>query len=180
VRPGRVRSGLLSLLVATTVAGLALAACGSGTSTNSGSTRPTTSGPSDPTAGALTAYRGMWSDLVTAARTSDYQSALLPDHTTGDALTLFVQGLARDQLHDIVTRGNVVLHPSVSSLSPAAHPIRATVTDCVDDSGWVEYTTAGRRAHNPKGGRRATTAMLTSDGGTWKVDQLKLGAVGSC
>ena len=45
----------------------------------------------------LTAYRGMWDDLVTAARTSDYRSPGPADHATGDALTLFVQGLDRDQ-----------------------------------------------------------------------------------
>ena len=54
----------------------------------------------------LAAYRTMWADLVTAAATSDYQSPLLAQHATGDALTLFVQGLARDHLHDIVTRGH--------------------------------------------------------------------------
>jgi hypothetical protein len=162
------------IAVATIVAGLALASCSSGVSSGSGSTAPAS------TAGALAAYRGMWSDLVTAARTSDYQSGLLADHTTGDALTLFVQGLARDQLHDIVTRGNVLLHPIVASLSPVAAPTRATITDCVDDSRWIEYTTAGRRAKNPPGGRRATTAMLVAKGGAWKVDELKVGAVGSC
>jgi hypothetical protein len=173
----------VAVLVATIMAGSALAACGSGASSGSGSTVPgpaATNGSSDPTAAVLSAYRGMWSDLVTAARTSDYQSALLADHTTGDALTLFVQGLARDQLHDIVTRGEVALHPMVTSLSPATRPTRASVIDCIDDSRWVEYTTKGKRAKNPPGGRRATTAMLMAQGGTWKVDQLKVGAVGSC
>ena len=63
--------------------------------------------------GPLAAYRAMWADLVTAARTSNFQSPRLSQHATGQALTLFVQGLARDQLHGIVTRGEPLLHPVV-------------------------------------------------------------------
>ena len=37
----------------------------------------TTSGGGDPSPEVLAAYRGMWADLVTAARTSDFQSPLL-------------------------------------------------------------------------------------------------------
>ncbi|HEY5096634.1 MAG TPA: hypothetical protein VII46_01245, partial [Acidimicrobiales bacterium] len=73
----------------------------------------------------LNAYRAMWADLVSTARTSNFQSSRLPLHTTGEALTLFVQGLARDQLHGIVTRGTPELHPMVTSLSPEPDPSRA-------------------------------------------------------
>jgi hypothetical protein len=122
----------------------------------------------------------MWADLVTAAETSDYQSPLLSRHATGAALTLLVQGLARDQLHGIVTRGVTVHHPAVTSLSPAGYPTHATVTDCFDDSHWIEYTTAGNRAKNTPGGRRATTADLVRKAGTWKVNRLTVGATGTC
>ena len=137
-------------------------------------------GPATASSLALAAYRGMWADLVVAARTSDYQSAALGDHATGAALTLFVQGLARDQLHDIVTRGHVGLDPVVTSLTPSTDPDRAAVRDCVDDSDWVEYKTSGGRAKNPAGGRRRTTAVVTRHADTWKVSQLTVGAVGSC
>ena len=122
----------------------------------------------------------MWTDLVTAAETSDFQSPLLAHHATGEALTLLVQGLARDQLHDIVTRGVTRHHPTVTSLSPATDPTRAVVTDCFDDTRWVEYTTDGKRAKNNPGGRRATTADLVKVDGTWKVSQLTIGATGTC
>lgn len=128
----------------------------------------------------LSAYRGMWADLVAAARTSDFQSPRLADHASGTALTLFVRGLARDQLHDIVTRGAPTLHPSVTSLVPSADPTRATVTDCFDDAAWVEYTTAGARAKNPPGGPRRTTATLVRKGGVWKVNEITVGKVGTC
>lgn len=182
-RPARrptLRRALVGLAVGS--AAMGLAACGSSASTTT--TIPgrgsTVVGAATPSSLALAAYRGMWADLVAAARTSDYQSAALGDHATGAALTLFVQGLARDQLHDIVTRGHVGLDPVVTSLTPSTDPDRAAVRDCVDDSDWVEYKTSGGRAKNPAGGRRRTTAVVTRHAGTWKVSQLTVGAVGSC
>jgi hypothetical protein len=141
---------------------------------------PTTTVPVDPSARVLSAYRAMWADLVSAARTSDFQSSRLPQHTTGQALTLFVQGLARDQLHGIVTRGTPVLHPMVTSLSPEPDPSLGTVGDCFDDTHWVEYQTTGKLAKNGPGGRRATTAQLVKRSGTWKVDQITIGKPGTC
>jgi hypothetical protein len=128
----------------------------------------------------LAAYRDMWGDLVTAAETSDFQSSLLPLHATGEALTLLTQGLARDQLHSIVTRGISSHQPRVTSLSPNADPNRATVTDCFDDAKWIEYTTSGTRAKNTPGGKRATTAELVKTSGVWKVSDLTIGATGTC
>jgi len=164
-------------------AAIAVAACGGGGATPASTDHPSPSEPRRPataSATALTAYRDMWADLVIAAETSDYQSPLLPEHASGTALTLLVQGLARDQLHDIVTRGVTVHHPAVTSLSPANHPNRATITDCFDDSRWIEYTTSGHRAKNSPGGRRRTTADLTKTGGTWKVADLTVAGAGTC
>jgi hypothetical protein len=156
-----------------------LAACGSGSSPTAA---PTTPAPSPVGAGAkvLAAYQSMWSDLVTAAQTSDYQSPLLPQHATGAALTLLVQGLARDQLNGIVTRGKSVHHPEVTSLTPAGSPTQATVADCFDDTHWLEYTTAGALAKNTPGGRRATTAHLLEKSGAWKVSDITIQATGTC
>ncbi len=139
-------------VVAVCGAAVAIAACGGEMSTPpSNAGQSPTSNSQAPTASALVAYRDMWAGLVTAAETSDFQSPLLAQHATGTALTLLVQGLARDQLHDIVTRGITQHHPVVTSLSPAAAPNRATVNDCFDDSQWIEYTTAGKRAKNAPG-----------------------------
>jgi hypothetical protein len=162
-----------------------VAACGGGSSpaaAPAAGSKPPPSTASRPDAGAavLSAYRGMWSDLVTAAKTSDFRSPLLSRHASGDALTLFTQGLARDQLHGIVTRGDPVIHPRVSSLSPSGTPTRATVVDCFDDTHWIEYPTSGGRAKNAAGGPRSTTAVLQKSDDTWKVTQLTVGAVGSC
>jgi hypothetical protein len=122
----------------------------------------------------------MWADLVSAARTSDFQSTALSQHATGQALTLFVQGLARDQLHGIVTRGEPEFHPVVTSLSPDRDPTAATVADCFDDTHWVEYKTSGGLAKNAPGGRRSTTAQLVKASGTWKVDRLTIMKTGTC
>ena len=140
---------------------LALSACGSGAATSPPTTVKAISGTVPVTSttlteaavsdGVLAGYRNMWADLVVAAATSDFQSPLLSQHATGDALTLLVQGLARDQLHGIVTKGVTAHHPTVTSLSPAADPTHATVTDCFDDTRWIEYTTDGKRAKNTPG-----------------------------
>jgi hypothetical protein len=167
------------------ISGLALTSCGGSTS----GTPPTTSraavsttapSPADASDQVLSAYRGMWADLVTAAATSDFQSPLLPRHATGAALSLLVQGLARDQLHDIVTRGVTLHHPRVTALTPGGDPTRATVSDCFDDTRWIEYTTSGDKAKNSPGGRRTTTADLVRSSGGWKVSQITIGATGTC
>ena len=188
--PTRPRTTLAVLVV---LAGaVVLGACGSGattapsTTTTSAATSSASPGPSTTLTHAsisqqvISAYGVMWSDLVVAATTSDFQSPLLAQHATGEAHTLLVQGLARDQLHDIVTRGVTSHHPEVTSLSPRADPTHAVITDCFDDSRWIEYTTDGKRARNNPGGKRATTADLVKTDGIWKVSQLTIGATGTC
>jgi hypothetical protein len=172
------------------VAGLTVCLCALmlGSCSGASTTPATTSAPAATSAAAGTTasdqviadYRAMWSDLVTAAETSDFQSTLLPLHATGAALTLFVRGLARDRLHAIVTRGITTHRPRVTSLSPPADPDRATVADCFDDTQWIEYTTSGAKAKNTPGGKRATTAELVKTSGTWKVSQITIGATGTC
>jgi 1,6-anhydro-N-acetylmuramate kinase len=160
------------------LATVGLAAC----SGSSPAAAPTTAAPTPISQGAtvLAAYQSMWSDLVTAAQTSDYQSPLLAQHATGAALTLLVQGLARDELNGIVTRGKTVRHPQVASLTPAGSPTQATVTDCFADTHWLEYTSTGALAKNTSGGRRVTTAHLLRKAGTWKVSDLTIEATGTC
>jgi hypothetical protein len=68
----------------------------------------------------------------------------------------------------------------IVSLTPAANPTHAVVHDCFDDSGWIEYTSDGKRAKNAAGGRHATTATLVEAGGTWKVSQLTVEPAGTC
>jgi hypothetical protein len=179
-------SGALVGVVLCTLA-LTFTTCDSGSASASTPTggAPSSSTAAQATTGAVTArvindYRTMWAELVTAARTSNYQSTLLPQHATGDALSLLVQGLAKDRLTGIITKGRVVLQPRVSSLTPAANPTKASITDCFDDTHWIEYKTNGKLQKNAPGGRRSTTADLVRMGSTWKVSELTVRATGTC
>ena len=122
----------------------------------------------------------MWADMVTASLTSDYQSPLLSEHASGEALSVLVQGLAKNQAQGIVTKGEPVLHPQVTSLTPAANPTQATISDCFDDTHWLEYKTSGGLVNNIPGGQHATMAIVMDTGGTWKVTQLAVQATGTC
>jgi hypothetical protein len=179
---GRTGISVLGLVLAAALGGACLSACAGGSPPDAAPTTAvasgsgSTTGGTPPSSGPLTAYRSMWADLVSAARTSNFQSTRLAQHASGQVLTLFVQGLARDQLHDIVTRGEPALHPVVTSSSPS----RATVVDCFDDTHWLEYKTSGGLAKNAPGGPRATTATVVKMSGTWKVTQLTVGKAGSC
>jgi hypothetical protein len=122
----------------------------------------------------------MWSDMVAASQTSDYQSPLLSEHATGSALSVLVQGLAKNQALGIVTKGKPVLHPQVTSLTPAANPTQATITDCFDSRHWLDYKTTGGLTNNTPGGQHSTAAIVTDAGGSWKVTQLAVQAAGTC
>jgi hypothetical protein len=166
------------------VSALAVAGCGSSTSsvatTVRSSTSTSTTQVTGPAAAALAAYRGMWADMVIASRSSDYQSPLLPQKATGQALSLLVQGLAKNQQQGIVTKGEPVLHPQVTALSPQANPTQATISDCFDATHWLEYKNNGGLANSTPGGRHSTTAIVVDEGGVWKVSQLAVQAAGAC
>jgi hypothetical protein len=165
---------------------IALAACGSGSPSTSPPTTagrtstPTTKPPTGAAAQAISAYRAMWADMVAASQTSDYKSPLLSEHATGSALSVLVQGLAKNQALGIVTKGKPVLHPQVTSLTPAADPTQATITDCFDSRHWLDYKTTGGLTNNTPGGQHSTAAIITDAGGTWKVSQLAVQATGTC
>jgi hypothetical protein len=129
---------------------------------------------------ALSAYRGMWADMVIASRTSDYQSPLLPQHASGEALSVLVQGLAKNRLIGVITKGTPSIHPQVTSLSPIGTPTQVTITDCVNDAHWLEYKVAGGLLNKIPGGGHASTAIVVDSGSDWKVTQLAVQMVGTC
>ncbi len=70
---------LPGLVLVTALGGACLSACAGGSTPESAPTtaRPSGSastGTTPQSSGPLTAYRSMWADLVSAARTSDFQS----------------------------------------------------------------------------------------------------------
>jgi hypothetical protein len=145
---------------------------------------PASSSSSEPSASAqaINAYNGMWQDFVTAGRTSDWQSPLLGDHATGDALLQMSRGLYADHYNGLITRGVPVDHPVVKSATPAADPTTVIINDCGDSSHFVKYyANSGQLASGADGGRRLITAeALKGPQGTWKVDRFAVEDVGTC
>lgn len=136
--------------------------------------------PDPAIARALAAYNGMWADEQVAARTANDQSPLLPQHASGAALSLLVRGLYSYRLKHLVINGQLVTHPTVTSLSPPGNPTRAAVLDCSDDSRWLVYRASGGLENNVPGGHRRVTAVVQNLSGVWKVTQLNTGAEGTC
>jgi hypothetical protein len=185
VRPARSIEPKLAIAMFALCAAVVLGGCGSGSPTVASPTTTTpaataTTRPNSPAAMALSAYRAMWADMVIASRTSDYKSPLLPQHASGAALSLLVQGLAKNQQLQIVTKGHPTSNPQVTSLSPTNAPTQATVSDCFNATNWLEYKTGGELFNKTPGGRHATTAIVMATGGVWKVTQLAVRASGTC
>ena len=115
---------------------------------------------------ALAAYTGMWQQMQAAGVTADWKDPRLADYASGQALRTLVTGLrnARDQ--GIVIKGTIVTHPRVVSVTPAASPDWVLVSDCLDDTHWLNYVAAtGRLQNNVPGGHRLTQAAVTGRAG---------------
>lgn len=131
---------------------------------------------------ALAAYRGMWEAFVAAGTTSDWRSPDLGRHATGVALTNLSRGLYADSANGLVTRGEPALSPEVSSVEPAADPVRVLVTDCGDSSNALKYRASdGSRVGDGAGGRRLINAVVERQSdGSWKVSDFGVQEIGSC
>jgi hypothetical protein len=129
---------------------------------------------------ALDAYRGMWQDMVVAARTSDYQSPLLARHATGSALRQLVDSLYAAQQQGVVTKGQPVLHPRVGESDLNARPARVVVEDCGDSRNWLQYKKSGEPANDQPGGNRHISADVRLVNGSWKVFDFRVREIGSC
>jgi len=123
----------------------------------------------------------MWRDYVSAAATSDWQSPALGRHASGAALSVLVRGLDEARQRGIVTRGTPAFAPHVTQyLRPPARPAQAMISDCLDDTRWLDYTASGHLADTVPGGHRFVQALVTQSGRTWKVTQLVIGQEGTC
>jgi hypothetical protein len=150
--------------------------------TSAAATTSTDTASSDGVQPAIAAYLGMWQDFVAAGRTSDWQSPLLGDHATGDALLQMSRGLYADHYNGLITRGAPVDHPVVKSATPAAAPSTVIISDCGDSSHFLKYyANSGQLASGADGGRRLIKAeALKGARGTWKVDRFAVEDVGTC
>lgn len=147
---------------------------------------PTRSTPDSPAAAAkrqaLTAYRGMWAAFVSAGHTSDWRSPQLSKYATGVALTNLARSLYTDHTNGLVTKGQPVLKPRVSSAIPSQDPITVIVSDCGDSTDWLKYRVDnGTLADDTPGGRQLINAVVQRQSdGTWKVSDYGVHDVGTC
>jgi hypothetical protein len=140
---------------------------------------PSTS-PGSPRTQILNAYEGMWHDYTVAARTADYQASSLSQYAAGNALMVLTRSLLNDHQQGVVLRGAPVLNPQVTAMTPAADPDSSSVSDCADDSDWLQYTSSGQPASGAPAGRHRVYAQLQLFGPVWKVTSLVVEAAGSC
>ena len=154
-------------------------------------TSPAASAPSSPTPvldpvgaaedAALEAYRGMWDAYVEAISIPDPELPALARFAADDALTVLVDGLEQVERDGLAGRGDVVLDPEVTELSPPDAPTAAEILDCVDDSGTELFRVDGRPYEDTPGGLRRAEATVHSVGDSeWKVIGFALYGVGSC
>jgi hypothetical protein len=169
-----------------TAAVIMLTACGSApvtTSTQSVTTSPASASPPvDARDHAVAAYRQMWSNFAIAGKTSDWQSSSLGRYATGIALTKLSQSLHGDHDKGIVTKGEPVLNPSVSTVEPQDNPMKITIADCGDSTQFLKYRKDNDALVDDKpGGRHRINATVEKQAdGSWKVSDYGVHDVGSC
>ena len=122
----------------------------------------------------------MWRAYAAAASVADYQSGTLSRYAAGDALQVLTRSLYDDHQQGTVLRGAPVLDPRVTGMVPPGSPDRSSVTDCADDSRWLQYTTAGKAVPGAAAGRHRIEATLQLLGATWKVTYLVVQKAGTC
>jgi hypothetical protein len=123
----------------------------------------------------------MWQDMAAVSETADYQSPRLAQHAAGDALSQLVRGVYANKQHGIIAKGEPVTNPKVTSVNPSDVPTSVGIGDCFDDSHWLNYiASTGALQNDVPGGKHATTATVSQSGGSWKVTELAVGAVGTC
>jgi hypothetical protein len=85
----------------------------------------------------------------------------LGQHATGTALQKLTRGLYTDHQNGVVTRGEPVLDPSVSSAEPVTNPTTVVVTDCGDSTNFLKYDAeTGQLVDDEPGGRQLIDATV--------------------
>lgn len=147
-------------------------------------TGPTsTTGANSPQAqAALAAYEGMVNDWVSAARTANYQDPALGQYASGSALEELTKALLAEQQKHAVSEGDpVVTNVTYDEMVPAGNPTQIMINSCFSDTSWLEYKASdGSLYNNVPGGQHKTQVLAMDEDGTWKIDQLEIGGVGTC
>jgi hypothetical protein len=118
----------------------------------------------------------MWAAFADAAKTSDPDAPDIRKYASDNALKLIVGGLVMNRSQGKVVKGDVVLNPKATVVSPTEE----TILDCVDATRWLEYKTSGELWDNKPGGKHKTIATVKNVDGTWKVSSFNLEGMGTC
>ena len=129
---------------------------------------------------ALAAYRGLWTAYISATRHPDPNDAGIRKYATGDALHVFVSGLASMQSRGLAGTGTVELHPKAVDIEPASAPTVVGISDCVNSAHSHLYKVDGSTYHDPPGGRQKASATVQFTNDKWTVTEFGLQAVGTC
>ena len=131
----------------------------------------------------LSTYRAMWADVVKVQATMNDKDGSISDHLTGDALTYFHGAIFINRQNGYTsTKGEPkLLHPQVTQVVGSGATLQVLVTDCVDDSGYTEYTSDGTLVKDgDPNGRRFTQALVVPSGGSYKVSKFAYSKAGTC
>jgi hypothetical protein len=124
----------------------------------------------------------MWQAYTRAGRTTDPQYTELARYAHSDALAALRAGLEGNRRQGLITKGDLVPHPSITALTPAGKPDTASIRDCLDTSHAtrVKASPGGSPFADTPGGRRLVTATAKTLDGTWKVVSFVPLDVGTC
>jgi hypothetical protein len=123
----------------------------------------------------------MWDVFIQASNDGAASSPDLAKYADGRALMTLNDGLARNKAAGLITKGLPRMAPMVTEIAPIDAPTTVTVTDCIDDSTWLQYRRDnGQLANDKPGGRQSSRATVTVSGGVWKVSSFGIQAVGTC
>lgn len=126
----------------------------------------------------MAAYRGMWNAFAAAAKDPGRPYPGLRRFADGRALKLLTNGLREKAQARVVTRGRLVLHPSIAKV---LRRDQIKIVDCVDDSHWLEYTANGQPASGPgSGGRHHAEALVSENHDRWRVTAWFVEKAGTC
>jgi hypothetical protein len=122
---------------------------------------------------AVTAYEGLMDTVVEGSHQGATDHPYLQRYAKGQALEL-----ARDMLDGATATGEPVLEPKVVESDPDGSPPTVVIEDCADDSQWVLEGVDPEPAEADD--FRPHRVTVTSDGSSWKVQELWFGDYGGC
>lgn len=149
---------------------------------SSGTPSPTPTSPADlARRDAVAAYLAMWQADAQASHTSDWQAPYLSQYASGDALQFLTRDLYADHANGLVSKGEPVNNPRVTSVSPEDKPTSVMIEDCADDRNWLQYRTDGSLLDNEPGAlRRIVAEVRLHTDGLWRVTRFGIDDPGSC